>query len=453
MSRVAIVSPRIAVPGLVKGLPSWLKGRASIYDDGTDDRVTGTIPVDMAGAGAFTIRARLRPASRPALTDRGAVSFGTNLANQGAFLGSVVAGGKRYLGGGLIGNTLADVVESELCQWTPCMLRVVGGVGGAMTFVAKDRAQNTVASPNIVGSVAELGRLLAAGSCFHGQFADVLIDSRAISDAEYDDWRKNIAVPTAPRRHWSCENPGYGTTCTEEIGKTADAMTGAVWDPVVPFRRMRVVEDVPYAVGPTNATVPHSAAVDPEAGSWGVGLWFHVDQWGATFGYLAQKDAGGVGYYFAFSSNVLILRLRDGAVTITDSSTLRCADGQWHSAWLVVDRSLGLALWYLDARRPRTIALGALASLSCPAGVLQLGAAGSVPVSGRNDYAWVKGRAPTWDEIEAFHFEGRSPTDAICWPMREAAGTTAISIPAGYDATLVAASHVTSTRCHARTAA
>jgi hypothetical protein len=470
MSR-AIIAPRVLIPPRAGRLPSWLKGRASLYFDPTDDLVAGTIPADLTGAGAWTILGRLRPATFHTATDRGAVSFGTNAAAQGAFLGQVISGSKPYIGGGLIGTTLADSRVASPSEWSDCMIRYAGGAGGALTLVVNGRSTAGVATGNITGTNASLGRLLAAGTCFGGRVSDARILSRAISDAEYDAWRLGTSAPVTTRRRWTCENPGYGTTCHEEIGNTEDAITGATWSSVVPFRRRRVVEDVAAAfrrnLAVAEAIIPHNAAFDAGVGSWGIMGWrcshspivntnivskFPVPAWPLGPGWLCYNAAAG-----GFQPQVIFA---DGATSKGISG--RAEQGYcWSHLAFGIDRSLGLGLLYQDAKAPTTVSLagfGAVDSVADLSFARLIGLLTTGVITDLNDWILVVGRMPTWAEIEAHYYDGIEPTAPagavqISWGMREGAGTTVASSPAGYNGTLSAASWTTSTRSKKRAAA
>jgi hypothetical protein len=466
VSRIIIPGARTASGKRKRALPMWLKGRASIYLDATDDRVTGTIPADLTGAGAFTLRGRLRSRVRVTATNRGAVAIGTNGADTGAFLGKVVVGGLEYYGGGLIGTTLADTVHCDQGEFADCMIRYAGGAGGALTLVVNGHSTSTVCTANITGVVAELGRLLVAGSCFGGLISDVLIDSRAISDAEYDAWRFGLEVATAPRRWWSGENPGYGTTVTEEIGKTADVMTGAVWDPAAPFKRARIVEAVAAAPDLTvwgrMITFAHHADIDQGSGPWGWMGWVRADRLGFQDKIVTKMATmeTSAGWLLRFDATVLqpMLALHDGTTLVYIQISRKMDPSRWCHLGVSADGAGAQVRVFRDAQRP-VIGTAPAGSLSNVANlVVGRSAPGNGIYGSVNDEVWVKGRAPTWDEIEAHYYDGIEPTAPagsvqIAWGMREGAGTTVVSRPAGYNGTLSAASWTTSTRCPARTAA
>ena len=457
MARDLIVAPR----GLV--LPSWLKGRASLYFDPTDDLVAGTIPADLTGAGAWTILGRLRPATFHTATDRGAVSFGTNAAAQGAFLGQVISGSKPYIGGGLIGTTLADSRVASSSEWSDCMIRYAGGAGGALTLVVNGRSTAGVATGNITGTNASLGRLLAAGTCFGGRVCDARILSRAISDAEYDAWRLGTSAPVTTRRLWTCENPGYGTTCHEEIGNTEDAITGATWSPVVPFRRRRIVEDVaaaPLFTGGQSLTVAANDAFNPGAGSFGLMGWIYESAHIANGQPLRINGAGGayIMVYHSATTDPWAFYVRNDAAALIGAGTAFTTPrrpGQWLHISGNADRATNVITFRTNAAVPSVTAWGA-GAVTLDANVMFSQA--GLWLGKHNDWLWRKGAVFTWEEIEAHYYDGIVPTapagsTQIRWGLREGSGTTVASEPAGYNGTLSAASWTTSTRCKARTAA
>jgi hypothetical protein len=449
-------------------MPPWLKGRASLYFDPTDDLATGTIPADLTADSPFTILCRIMPRIKITATDRGAVSFGTVAANQAAFLGEVVVGGRAFIGGGLIGNTLADTMPAQTDEWVPAMLRYAGGAAGAMTLVVKDRSTSTVATANIQGVVAELGRIRAAGTCLGGCVSDARILSRAISDREYDDWRDGIAEPVTTRRWWSCENPGYGATVTEEIGRTADVVTGGLWSADVPFRRIRVVEDIASCYRPTaignNANAVNHADLNPGAGSFGMMGWVRSLDAGER-GVVGKGDfVGGIwtGWelYWAAAAHTFNLAIGDGvAHSFTSGKTI--SRDRWSMISLSADRDLGLAIVRVNGSPCLSVSIAALGSVDNAARGLRWGwlnGVFSAMIGRHNDWLWRKGAVFSWDEIDAYCYDSVTPVAPagsvqIGWAMREGAGTSAFSIPAGYTATLSSAAWSSMTRCHARTSA
>ena len=463
MSRIIIPGARTASAQRRATLPPWLKGRASLYFDPTDDRAAGTIPADLTGDSAFTLMARLRPMSVITATNRGALSIGQNGADTGAFLGQVVSGGRAFIGGGLIGTTLADTMPSPIDEWTPAMIRYAGGVNGALTLVVKDRSTAGVCTANITTTVAELGRLLAAGTCFGGCVSDARVYSRAVSDREYDAWRDGLAEPVTSRRFWSCENPGYGTTVHERDGNTDDAITGGVWLPEVPFRRRRVIENVAACprmmTAATDAiTIAHHADIDPGAGSWGVMGWV-LEPTKVNTGLIGKIASAGYpnvpGWFcYGIGSGILSTIIKDGVNTASVQS--RPVFDGWHHLAVVRDTASGLLMVFRNAQAPVTVSGAAVGSLTSAANLSLHRIPGittcTVPGSS-NDWVWRKGSAFTWDEIEAHCCDGILPSGGIGWGIREGAGTTAVSVPAGYNGTLSAASWTTQTRCKSRTAA
>lgn len=458
MSRIIIPGARAAAPARGR-LPPWLKGRASLYLDPTDDRVTGTIPADLTADGAWTILGRLKSTVRVTATNRGAVSFGTNAAAQGAFLGKVVVGGLEYFGGGLIGTVLADSEHCKQADFADCMIRYAGGAGGALTLVVDGRSTSTVATGAIAGVVAELGRLLVAGTCFGGNVSDARVYSRAITDAEYDAWRDGTAEPATTRRFWSCENPGYGTTCREEVGGTDDAITGALWSPVVPFRRQRIVEDVaacPQLNGKVLSILDH-LNLRPGAGSWGWMGWTVWSGAGPNQPPLVSKLTGAnITIYRTSANRWSLYVVDDAALAKSVIGPMAPPTIPWTHFTAGCDRAVGNLTVSINAGPPSTTAIGALVGIN-PTGTMLLSGALAFD-HGHNDFVWRKGAPFTWEEKEAHYYDGIVPTapagsTQIRWDMREGAGTVVASQPAGYNGVLSAASWTTKTRCKARSAA
>jgi hypothetical protein len=169
-----------------------------------------------------------------------------------------------------------------------------------------------------------------------------------------------------------------------------------------------------------------------------------------------------VGWQVYKTGSVWRFYLRDSAVVIVtaDTAPMTVPSGWRHMA-VGRDNSLGRVFIQIDASAPGSATTGALNDLTVATPMMFGAQAGGVlPIIGAlGDFVWRKGAPFTWDEIDAHYYNGVTPTNPgggvvqITWPMREGAGTTAASSPAGYDGTLSAASWTTKTRCKARTAA
>jgi hypothetical protein len=248
MSR-AIIAPRslISTPRRLV-LPVGMKGRASLWFDGVDDTVVGVSPA--LGTGAWTIAGYCNP--RP------------KNASDGVFLivGNVTAANSIaiYQTGNVFGALLGGIewVSSGVaCDniWHRVVVTFPGGTGRMRVYVdGVFRAQSAAdRTPNIASVRCTMGYPGLYQPC---NMSDWRAYMRKWSDAEVAaDYRGEWVDPTGLVRWWTCENPGYGTTCHEEIGNTEDAITGATWSPNVPFRRRRIVEDVAscplFAGGPS----------------------------------------------------------------------------------------------------------------------------------------------------------------------------------------------------------
>lgn len=446
--------------------------KASLAFDGMDDKVVGTVP--FVGDSAFTLVAWVNIATTVDAELKCPLSFGSNVGvdvGGGAYLGTVLKGGKYWLGGGISGSSrTATLIEAKPSGWHRLVLRHPGG--NAKSAVACDggAAIESAAAVQInirAGIGSEVGRFGMNAYCWPGAVSDARIYSRAWTDAEVAaDYRGEWVDPTGLVRWWKLEDelPGYAY---EEIGKTNDVVTGALPSPLVPFRRRRIVEDVPYAAGVQAAgsslTIPHHTAFDPDAGDFGVMGWARVNSNPAVVAEILSKKGAA-----AANPGWRILRYLDRYYfTVADNSGNNAwqwgnnGTGQyineWHHVALCIDRTAALMLLYMDGGPPICKSIAALTdSISNALDVT----AGSVQVGGgwRNDWLTRKGAVFTWEEIRAHYFDGIVPTapagsTQIRWGMREGSGTTVASEPAGYNGTLSAASWTTSTRCHARDAA
>jgi len=459
MSRIIIPGARTASPARRLVLPDGLLGRASLWFDGVDDRVTGSIPVALSGSAPWTLWARVLP-QPAAVSDAAILAIGNYVANQYAALRLVASGGQLYLGGVTTGATRKSAYPVQV-RWYDVSMRFAGGAGGniVVTVDGEELSGATWSVPALTGAVAYLGRHNVSIP-YRGAIADARVYDADIGATGVSALRAGAGWDANLVRRWSCETPGFGATCREEVGGTDDAITGALWSPVVPFRRQRSVEDVPAAAlgtGTLTCTVSHQADLDPAAGSFSFGLWPSAR--GVSGDIIAQKDDGAVGWILDFTAGgALRLRLRDGAVTITvtGSALLRSAwgdsDRDDRHVECTVDRAGGYAYLAVNSGPPARTTLGALGSIANVADLI-LGAGASGVVGGLNDAVFHKGAAWTWDKRDALYYVGKVPSGAIAWPMREGAGVTAVSQPAGYNGTLSAASWTTVTRCKARTAA
>jgi hypothetical protein len=427
-----------------------------------DDDLTGTIPASWGGDTA-TLCCWLRLLNTVAAYEV-IWAGGSITGSQGLYLG---ANGTSLVAG-VVGHVEAVWslgARRILDRWVRvCVLYRGNGAKVAIYTDGTLRAESPVnaTTQNISGTVSRFGRHLNATLPTRmGLGESRLYKGRLLTPTEIAaDARGEAVDSTGLVRRWTCENPGYGTTCREEVGGTNDAITGALWSPVVPFRRRRVVEDVAAAVlgtGTLTCTVPHHADLDPAAGSFSFGVWTSAR--GVSGDIIAQKDDGAAGWILDFTAGgALRLRLRDGAltITVTGSALLRSAwgdaDRRDRHVEFTVDRTGGYAYLAVDSGPPARTALGALGSIANVSDMV-FGAGASGVVGGLNDAVLHKGTAWTWDQRDALYYDGDTPDGAIAWPMREGAGTTAASSPAGYDGTLSAASWTTKTRCKARTAA
>ena len=463
MSRIIIPGARTASPARRVVLPDGLKGRASLSGAGTDDRVTG-VDSGIRNADPWTMLCwAFRARNKNVGSWDGCMGMGnTAVANAAAYFGftnpTAITAPRCQLG---LRLTLVGGIRTVGIGWH----RIVARYDGLNATLHEDGVQDGAAVPVVMAMGAgpcELLRFFSSNAyCGRVKLNDARIYSRAWTPAEVAaDARGEAVSSTGLVRRWSCENPGYGTTCREEVGGTDDAITGAPWSPVVPFRRQRSVEDVPAAAlgtGTLTCTVAHHADLDPAAGSFSFGLWTSAR--GVSGDIIAQKDDGAVGWILDFTAGgALRLRLRDGAVTITvtGSALLRSAWGDSdrydRHVECTVDRAGGYAYLAVDGGPPARTALGALGSIANVADLV-FGAGASGVVGGLNDAVFHKGASWSWDERDALYYNGKVPGGAIAWPMREGAGLTAVSQPAGYNGTLSAASWTTKTRCKARTAA
>ena len=457
MPRIVVPSPRLVVPAPRQRV---LDARCSLWFDGVDDQVAGTIPAAITGAAPWTICCRYFP-TKPAGTTAGCLFIGTLAPHQWAMIGQrAVFGGLYRVGGGVsTAECLSDAVVQP--RWYDVAFRFSGGAGGTLSLHVDNQSVKTAAwaVPALTGTTACIGRNLGGAAC-PGNVCDARVYAADIGAAGVAAWRRG-EEPATPARWWKLED-GLGTTAHEEIGGTDDPVTGALPSPLVPFRRSRIVEDVPAAAlgtGAVSCTVAHHADLDPAAGSFSLSLWTSAR--GVSGDIIASKDDGSKGWILDFTTGgALRLRLRDGATTITVTGTailgsLWSGVGSWRTVTITCDRVGGFAYLSVDGGPPARTALGALGSIANTADLI-FGAGASGFVGGLNDSWWWNGRALSWDERRALYFDGIVPAASgatrIGWAMRENTGTVVASSPSGYNGTLSADSHTTATRCKARIA-
>jgi len=470
MSRIIIPGARTASAARSLVLPDGMKGRASLWFDGVDDKVTGLLPTALTGTSPWTLICWVKIPYDPAATV-GVMSGGAFGVGTGIWLGVYNAAGVRTWGGGY--RVTADLntgVRPKYGDWQHIACTYSGGANGTITmYVDGAVAGAPIAfpgSPAVVATTAWFGSLLNA-TFARCNIAFARIFTRALSLAEVQAAKRGEAISaTSLGRRWTCENPGYGTTCHEEIGNTEDAITGALWSPDVPFRRRRVVEDVGAAWKPNVTTsicaVGDDAALQPGAGSCGLMGWFRRGGPVASTTLFAKFDFPvtyrGILAYYSSTADIVVAMVGDGATTRTLNVAVR--SGWFHLA-VVIDRTAGMFFVLVNGAILGSIAIGALGSVDAavPLRFGQWPGWFNAAFGSHNDWIWRKGAVFSWDEIEAHYYDGVTPTNPgggvvqIGWAMRENAGTTVVSIPAGYNGTLSAASWTTATRCHARSAA
>ena len=228
--------------------------------------------------------------------------------------------------------------------------------------------------------------------------------------------------------------------------------------------RRRVVEDVAAAFlgGGSTVTIPHHADLDPGTGPFGVMGWVDprvlrlnrdgIMTKGTTapsqYWFLTVEETSKKAYFRC--NSVLGANLVLSAQPLSQRWTHICA--QRDGALLSLRINAGAPTTAVDALRDvsnvNPVEFGRYA-----------GADGYRLAGAFNDWIWRKGAPFTPAEDAAHYYDGVIPTNPgggvvqIGWAMRENAGTTVVSSPAGYNGTLSAASWTTATRYKARVAA
>ena len=451
MPRIVVPSPRLVVPAPRQRVRD---ARCSLWFDGVDDQVAGTIPAAITGAAPWTICCRYFP-TKPAGTTAGCLFIGTLAPNQWAMIGQrAVFGGLYRVGGGVsTAECLSDAVVQP--RWYDVAFRFSGGAGGTLSLHVDNQSVKTAAwaVPALTGTTACIGRNLGGGAC-PGNVCDARVYAADIGAAGVAAWRRG-EEPATPARWWKLED-GLGTTAHEEIGGTDDPVTGALPSPLVPFRRMRIVEDVAACPYRAEVVVLHHADLSPGAGSFGIGGWIVAPPKGTALNLAFKYSASAYMFLDVPTDGLTRMRLYDGTTLITCASPFGAKPLTWMHLFGVRDNVSGLAILYVDGVPMKAQALGALGDIGNTANLTLLNPA--AVLFGANDLLWRKGAPFTWDEIRAHYFDGIIPANPgggvvqIGWAMREGAGTTVASSPAGYNGTLSAASWTTATRCKARIA-
>jgi len=455
MSRIVVPSARIA------SAPRWRVRdvKCSLSFDGVDDTVVGVAP-GIAGSSVWTLAAWVlwRKDSSAGGWPTGVVSIGVASANTGAFIGLRSSGGKGHLSAGVYNDYSLGGDPVALGIWKRVIAVYSGGAGTITLYVGGVQNGAPLAKTcNITDTTPTLGALCGASSTFSAVLLDdARIYSRAWSPAEVAaDFRGEDVSSTGLVRWWKLED-GLGSTAREEIGGTNDPAPGALWSPLVPFRRNRIVENVAACPYRAEVVVLHHADLSPGAGSFGIGGWIVAPPKGTALNLAFKYSASAYMFLDVPTDGLTRMRLYDGTTLITCASPFGAKPLTWMHLFGVRDNVSGLAILYVDGVPMKAQALGALGDIGNTANLTLLNPA--AVLFGANDLLWRKGAPFTWDEIRAHYFDGIIPANPgggvvqIGWAMREGAGTTVASSPAGYNGTLSAASWTTATRCKARIA-
>lgn len=460
MPRSPIIVPR---SGLIlprqRVVPVGLRGFGSLWGDGVDDYVEGTNPISGSQPCTLVAWAKCR---RRAGTFQIIMQVGNSATNQSHMF--FVSSANTW-GGGIYGisNINSRIVVDD--AWHRVAYVYPGSSDS--TFVAVDgvvRATYPLTSAAVAGSVARL--FLRPGTSlypFAGSICDARVYSRAWTPQEVaDDYAGKWVDPTGLARWWTGENPGYGSTCREEIGGTDDAIVGALWKPDAPRKPRRIVEDVraaPFLMGGSSVLqIPNSIAIRPEAQSCGWMCWVWRDKYVSTaHNQLLVTTGGMVAPFYVHGAGPFTAYFHDGSVGATVTGPFGRSEHGWMHFATVIDRSSGYASMYINASLVGRSSIGALGSVS-PTSDMSLGDGAANTRTAFNDLIWRKGAPFTRDEIAAHYYNGIVPaTPSGCiqihWPLDEGSGTTVRSIPAGYEGTLSSASWTTRTRSRARSAA
>lgn len=460
MPRSPIIVPR---SGLIlprqRVVPVGLRGFGSLMSDGVDDYVEGTNPI--SGSQQCTLVSWVK-CRRRAGTTQVVMQLGNSATGEAQML--CVTPSDTW-GGGIYGvmSISSGVVVDD--SWHRVVYVYPGP--GEPSFVAVDgevRATFAPSAASVAGTAARL--FLRCGSVGY-PFAGSTWDSRAYSRAWTPqevaaDYAGEWVDPTGLARWWTGENPGYGSTCREEIGGTDDAITGALWKPDVPRKPRRIVEDVraaPFLMGGSSVLmVPNSIAIRPEAQSCGWMCWVWRDKYVSTaHNQLLMTTGGMVAPFYVHGAGPFTAYFQDGSVGVAVTGPFGRSEHGWIHFATVIDRSSGYVSMYINASLVGRSSIGALGSVS-PTSDMSLGNGAAYTRTAFNDLIWRKGAPFTRDEIAAYYYDGIVPSTPsgciqIHWPLDEGSGTTVRSIPAGYEGTLTSASWTTRTRSKARSAA
>lgn len=464
MSRI-IAPPRSLV------LPAGLRGTSSLRGDGIDDSMIGVFPPALAGlkpitmAGWFCPSGKGHAASRHVFgVGRGSVGLGEGAQVSHGLLAGRWTWGVWYHG---VAEYLFAAQPVVPGVWVPVVLRHSGVAVTPFQLTVKGVAGST---PNLTpsfqaGDVRIFSPLAATGAYpWGGNASDCRVYSRMWSDGEVAAFGRGEAIdPTGLVRRWTCENPGFGATCREEVGGTDDPITGALWSPNVPFKRQQTVEDVPWAFKGNNSatiSVPTHADLEPGSGSFGLMGYMLSPRRDSLFvSKLLVGANNGPGFrVYTFGSNgKCVVYFGDGAANVFAFTRSTYPD-----RWVLVtlNRIAGSRFEIAIDDGPPGTANDTIGSLTS-AGPLRFahGSGFSSPLlGGLNDWVWRKGAPFTWNERQAYCCDGIIPANPgggvvqIGWSFREGAGVTAASVPAGFDGTLSSASWTDKTRCKARVA-
>ena len=441
-ARSAIAAPRQRVRD----------ARCSLWFDLIDDRGVGSHGLG-TGDKVFTLEGWFRFSKAPA-------NWGAGIA-----IGPAAAG-SPWLGGSSTGTYAAGrygianhptTTKVSVGEWVHLALthEALGGplriyLNGTLLYTSGDVAVD------VPSAVCSFGAMNTGVLPFGGNLSGPRIwSSGLIASQLLAVVREGPSAVGTPHRWWKLED-GVGATAREEIGGTDDAITGALWSPLVPFRRNRIVENVPACPYRAEVAVSHHADLSLGAGSFGIGGWIVAPPEGTALNLAFKYSASAYMFLDVPTTGLTRMRLYDGTTLITCASPFGAKPLTWMHLFGVRDNVSGLAILYVDGVPMKAQALGALGDIGNTANLTFINPA--AVLFGANDLLWRKGAPFTWDEIRAHYFDGIIPANPgggvvqIGWAMREGAGTTVASSPAGYNGTLSAASWTTATRCKARIA-
>lgn len=199
-------------------------GAHSLYFDGAGDYVTGTHGLPLL-TNVLSLELWVRPVEHINTTTCITVGSGTLCAYLGLTAGCPI-----------MGNSDDDISCETKCKSGVWSHIVATWNGPNVALYVNGKLARTLTDIDVAVAIPTNAVLIGSGVVddFKGNMYSVRIHSVSLTLSEVVRLYQGEAPTVTPDRWWTCENPGSGATCHEEIVGTNDPITGATWTNVAP---------------------------------------------------------------------------------------------------------------------------------------------------------------------------------------------------------------------------